>query len=103
VGRVYKNPDGTYTATAMTPVGQAGGTLPPISSLPAGTTNAAQIHTHGGNDPGYDNEHFSKQDRDTAASEHVPSYLATPGGTIQRYDPATKTTTVLYAPGGTNP
>src|SRR5580698_623011 len=38
VGRVYKNPDGTYTATAMTPIGQAGGNLPPISSLPAGTT-----------------------------------------------------------------
>jgi RHS repeat-associated protein len=93
--RAYKNPDGTYSAMPFNPGTQAGSPHGPISGLPAGTTNAALLHTHGGNDPGYDNEHFSPQDRGNAQREGVPSYLATPSGSIQRYDPGTNRVTIL--------
>jgi hypothetical protein len=98
--RGYENPDGTYSVTDFNRGNQASSTPPPISSLPAGATNAARLHTHGGNDPLYDNEHFSPADMRNARNEGVPSYLATPSGTIQRYDPSTNRVTVIYSPGG---
>ena len=93
--RGYKNPDGTYGIMPFNPGTQAGSTPPPISALPPGTTNAARLHTHGGNDPGYDNEHFSPQDMRNARHDQVPSYLATPHGSIQRYDPINDRVTIL--------
>jgi hypothetical protein len=63
--------------------------------VPEGTVNAARWHTHGGNDPGYDNENFSPQDKANARREHVDSYLGTPGGTIREYDPSTGSDVII--------
>jgi RHS repeat-associated protein len=95
VSRAVQNADGSFGVVPPAPVGQAGGILPPV---PDGTANAAEIHTHGGPDPGFDNEHFSGTDRDTARGEGVPSYLGTPAGSIQKFDPATNQTTVIQQP-----
>jgi RHS repeat-associated protein len=93
--RAVQNADGSYSVVGPQPIGQAGGGLPDV---PAGAANAAEIHTHGGNDPGYDNEHFSGVDRQTSTREGVPSYLATPAGSIQVFNPATQQTTVIQQP-----
>jgi hypothetical protein len=53
------------------------------------TPNYSLTITHGGNDPGYDNENFSPRDKANAQGEHVDSYLGTPNGTIREYDPST--------------
>ncbi|MCP1106292.1 DUF4329 domain-containing protein [Serratia nevei] len=85
-GRICKNKDGTYTYTAPIP-----GTLDQtfVGSCPAGKKNAGDYHTHGANDPGYDNENFSSVDTRGNDAENVPGYLGTPGGKIKVYDPAT--------------
>jgi hypothetical protein len=96
--RGYKNPNGTYSVTGFNPGTQASSTPPSIASLPAGTANAARLHTHGGDDPQYDNEHFSPQDKHNAQRDGVPSYLGTPSGKIKKYDPATDRVTIIYDP-----
>jgi RHS repeat-associated protein len=94
-GRVYKNPDGSYSYTAPNRGTVASSSHGSIGSLPPGTTNAGLYHTHGSATPGYDNEHFSPQDRGNARREHVPSYLATPGGKVLKFDPNTGRVTRL--------
>jgi RHS repeat-associated protein len=93
--RAVQNADGSYSVVGPQPIGQAGGGLPDV---PAGAANAAEIHTHGGNDPGYDNEHFSGVDKQTSTREGVPSYLATPAGSIQVFNPTTQQTTIIQPP-----
>ena len=56
-------------------------------TCPFGNSNVGMYHTHGGNDPGYDNEHFSPKDKDAADREQVPSYLGTPSGNALQYTP----------------
>ena len=45
------------------------------------------FHTHGGFDPRYDSESYSRTDENTADAADLPSYLATPDMFIKRYVP----------------
>jgi hypothetical protein len=62
-----------------------------------GPNDVAWWHTHGAPDPGYDTENFSdlQGDKDFSRYYDAPGYLATPSGTIKRYDPATDSVTAL--------
>ena len=51
----------------------------------------ADAHTHGAYDQKYDNNNFSPTDKQTTQ----PGYLASPDGALQKYDPATKKTSVV--------
>ena len=102
-GRLYQNPDGTWSYTAArrgTEAGSNPGDYP--SDRPR--KRGGRYHTHGGDSNGkYDDEHFSPQDKVNAQKEGVSTYVATPGGTIQRFDPNKKskhggTTTVIQSP-----
>jgi RHS repeat-associated protein len=99
-GRIYSNPNGTFSYTA--PVK---GTLAGSNPGPIGPNNVGDYHTHGANDPGYDNENFSNPGditgitADNAASPGGNiGYLGTPMGVIKKYDPNTKKTTNLPYP-----
>jgi len=52
----------------------------------------AEIHTHAAYDRNYNNDDFSKQD----ISNKYIQYLATPLGTLRKYDPSSKKNTVIY-------
>ena len=98
-GWIRKNPDGTYTPYPATRGGKDG-----LTNMPdKGPDDVAWWHTHGANDPGYDNENFSGADGDKGYSKanNAPGYLATPTGTMKKYDPATDTVTTL--PGSAPP
>jgi hypothetical protein len=98
-GWIHKNPDGTYTPDPATRGGKDG-----LTNMPAkGPNDVAWWHTHGANDPGYDNENFSGATGDKGYSKHnnAPGYLATPTGAMKKYDPATDTVTNL--PGSAPP
>jgi len=94
-GRVYKNSDASYSYTSPNRGTVDRSSHGSIDSLPSGTTNAGLYHTHGSATPGYDNKHFSPQDKGNARREHVPSYLATPGGKVLKSDPDTGRVTRL--------
>ena len=83
-GRIYKNPDGTYSYTRPNR-----GTKDSSSTglCPAGTTDAGDCHTHGANDPEYDNENFSITDKAANDSGQLPGFLGTPNGDIKIYIP----------------
>ncbi len=53
---------------------------------PAGTGTTAYYHTHGDNNPAYDNEHFSPRDKDLAKYYNDDAYLGTPKGNVYRFD-----------------
>ncbi|GEM_PF-2708550 len=55
----------------------------------------AIAHTHGAYDPKTDNNVFSDADKEYAKDQKVPSYVVTPNGTIQEYNPTTGTTTLM--------
>lgn len=86
-GRIYKNPDGTYSYTAPNR-GTKDSSNP--GSYPPGTTNGGYYHTHGADDPGYDNENFSSADKTFSEREGAPGYLGTPKGAIKKYVPKGK-------------
>ncbi len=99
-GRIKKNPNGTFSYTA--PVK---GTKDSSNPGPIGPNNAGDYHTHGANDPGYDNENFSNPgDIQGITADNVVSpggnvgYLGTPMGLIKKYDPNTGKTTNLPYP-----
>jgi hypothetical protein len=94
-GWIYRNDDGTYSYTAPN-AGTKDGSDP--GAQPDGGT--AYYHTHGANDPGYDNENFSDADTNFADKKGVDGYVATPGGDIKKYDHDTKTGSNI---GSTNP
>ena len=83
-GWIEKDKNGKYVVDPAHPGSPAGSDPGPRPKAAAG-----EYHTHGGNDPGYDNEHFSPQDKRFLNENHVPGYLGTPGHTIQKYDPTT--------------
>jgi hypothetical protein len=91
-GRVVQNADGSYSTTGPNP-GTTASSNP--GTVPDGTKNAARYHTHGGNDPHYDNEHFSPQDKTNARNDHVPSFVGTPSGAIKKFDPVTNHVTTI--------
>jgi RHS repeat-associated protein len=74
----------TYTYDEPTPLSNTGGDLP---YMPAWHEIDAMFHNHPSLD-GYDYNHFSFDDKDTAAADNIPSYLLTPDGTILRFTPA---------------
>lgn len=55
----------------------------------------ARAHTHGSYDPKYANNVFSPKDITNAKSQGVDSYVATPNGSLQKYDNATGTTSTI--------
>lgn len=60
------------------------------ASCPWYDSTEAYWHTHGGDDPRYDNENFSNQDKSVSESAGIPGYLGTPRGSFQKYTPTTK-------------
>jgi uncharacterized protein RhaS with RHS repeats len=72
-----------YTYDEPTGLGQTGGELPP---LPLFHGTYAIFHNH---PPiqGYDYNHYSPPDEDTADSLNIPSYLLIPSGLILSYQP----------------
>jgi RHS repeat-associated protein len=83
-GRIYKNSDGTYS---YTPPNKGGTDYSFPGNVPPGTKNAGYYHTHGSDDPRYDNENFSPADKDIADREGKPGYVATPKHAIKKYIP----------------
>ena len=48
---------------------------------------SASVHTHGAYDPKYKSDEFSEADLEYSFNKGVPIYLATPSGTLRKYDP----------------
>jgi len=109
-GLVYQNADGTYgytTPSAGTGTGFNLGTI----SIPPGSTEAGNYHTHGDystagpsgpvrtNNPAqdaYNSDNFSPTDRGTigargASNPNYRGYLGTPSGTYSEFDPNSNT------------
>lgn len=84
-GYIYRNKDGTYSYTSPVKGSQAG--LTSLGNKPKNTT--ADYHTHGSNDPGYDNNNFSKADKKDNKKSGLNGYLGTPSRDVKKYDPST--------------
>jgi len=56
----------------------------------------ALLHTHGAYSPGYGNDVFSSKDKELANKKNMPTYVATPLGTLRKYNPSNDTDIVLY-------
>jgi len=94
-GMIYQNQDGTFSYTEPKQ-----GTIDGVdpggpASVPEGTKPVAYYHTHGGDDPQYDNENFSNiydpidkesyGDIPYADANKIDGYLATPKGKFKYY------------------
>lgn len=92
-GRIYRNTNGTFSYDAP-----RRGTKDSSSPGPIRANTVGDYHTHGANDPGYNNDIFSSgpggdiagitSDNARAILGNV-GYLGTPNGSIQKYDPRT--------------
>ena len=82
-GVLYKNDDGTYSYTVPEPGTDHNVTIPFSDSPPA----VGWYHTHGADDPGWDNEDFSDADQSITDSRHIPGYLETPRHAMKVYQP----------------
>jgi RHS repeat-associated protein len=58
-------------------------------------TIVARVHTHGSYDPKYANNVFSSTDITNAKNQGVDSYVATPNGSLQKYDNFTGGTSTI--------
>jgi Domain of unknown function (DUF4329) len=85
----YDNPNKGTAAESRSPFFQR------ISEFFKGATKTADIHAHGEYLIQYDNNNFSKQDKDNAESAGKTYYVTTPEGSLQKYVPTTKTTTII--------
>ncbi len=91
-GRIYSNPNGTYSYTAPNR-----GSVGASNAGPMQSNTIGDYHTHGGKDPTYDSEVFSYlpgEDLDAIRQDAIgrPGYigvLGTPSGVIKAFDPAT--------------
>ena len=88
-GRIYENPDGTYSYTAPTP-----GTAITSNPGPLTPSTVGSYHTHGGQLPGSNGEAFSYADIGVSILEGLfiqgyVAYLGTPDGVIKAIDPHT--------------
>ncbi|MBQ0167309.1 MAG: DUF4329 domain-containing protein [Treponema sp.] len=87
---VYKVSGGyTYTVPSV------GSSDSVIMSVPPFDKVEAYLHTHAADDPKYDNENFSKTDKNTAQKKGVDIYVATPKGKLKVFNPDTGVTQVL--------
>ena len=59
-------------------------------------TVVGRLHTHAAYDPAYENDAFSSTDKRNAEKQGVPTYVATPLGTLKKYDPSKGTDIVLF-------
>lgn len=103
-GNIARTPSGDFGYLPPVP-GTPIASRPPSTQaqpLEAGTTIAADYHTHAAFDPrmvtskGDGNEIFSDGDKHT----NIPGYLGTPKGAIKVYDPKTGVVRVLVPAGG---
>jgi RHS repeat-associated protein len=89
---VYYDPlkDGyTYTNPARGTKDSVLGTVDQINPT------QAQLHTHAAYDKNYQNNVFSTDDKNLADKANVPSYVATPNGSLLKYDPDTMKPTTI--------
>ncbi|MFR1518741.1 MAG: DUF4329 domain-containing protein [Clostridia bacterium] len=56
----------------------------------------ALLHTHAAYDSHYANDNFSSTDKKLALQRGMPIYVATPLGTLRKYDPSKGTDIVLF-------
>jgi hypothetical protein len=92
-GWIKQNSDGTFTPRLPVTGSKDG-----LSNMPGkNADDVAWWHTHGAPDPGYDNENFSGAtgDKGYSTANNAVGYLATPSGTIKKYDPSTGTVSTL--------
>lgn len=75
-----------YTYKEPTKGSKAGASVP---SAPLFKKRTAIMHTHAAYDPNYLNDMFSSADKSAADKLRIPIYVATPLGTLRKYDPAT--------------
>jgi RHS repeat-associated protein len=66
-----------------------------ISNSPNGEKREATIHSHGEYDKNYNDNQFSKADKNNSDKRGVDSYVATPDGSLKKYDPNTKQTSTV--------
>jgi RHS repeat-associated protein len=92
-GRIYLNPDGkTYSYTTPVTQGQNGTVDPDAGQgmgnrLPAGTTSAGEYHTHPDTLAHCCAQNgFSGPDGERAVTQHIPTYIMTPAGTVFKLD-----------------
>lgn len=93
---VVKNGETQYTYTEAAQGSKAGSTAPYVDNT------VDEAHTHGaytGDAPNpddrYDDDHFSGKDIKNYKNDKQAGYVATPDGSLQKYDPNTNKTTVL--------
>ena len=67
-----------------------------IPKAQMGVKRVAIIHTHGAYSPGYCNDEFSSQDKKVATNLRIPIYVATPLGTLMKYDPLLVEDVILF-------
>lgn len=95
-GSICENPDGSLFGTVPNTADGSIGAMKSSTSTPcpSGSNRVGTFHTHGTANPLYDDENFSLADRinannrSLAAGNSVPNFVATPSGTIKRFDPA---------------
>ena len=75
--------------------GSKSGSSPPINWFKKDNV-VARIHTHGAYDSAYRNDNFSSQDQHMAHVKGVPSYVATPGGLLRKYNPVDMSDVILF-------
>ena len=75
--------------------GTADHSSPPINWFGIHTV-VGRLHTHAAYDPAYENDAFSSTDKRNAEKQGVPTYVATPLGTLRKYDPSKGTDIVLF-------
>jgi RHS repeat-associated protein len=83
-GIIYKNSDGTYS---YTPPRKGDEHKSNTGIAPIGNEVVGDYHTHGAESPEYDDENFSKTDKNGNESDGIAGYLATPSGKILEFDP----------------
>jgi hypothetical protein len=102
VSMVYKTEvDGktTYSYTNAN-IGSASRAIIPDEEIPTGATSIAIAHTHSKYDPLSPNPHetnnnFSDTDKKAADQRKVDNYVATPDGSVKKYDTKTQKTNDL--------
>jgi RHS repeat-associated protein len=94
---IYRTKDGKYAYTEPATGGNAA-VNPSKPSADEGKA-VADIHSHGKYERGYNNDNFSRADKADNRAQHIPGYLTTPNGTLQKYDQNTDRVTIILRPG----
>ncbi|HPT14445.1 MAG TPA: DUF4329 domain-containing protein [Bacteroidales bacterium] len=84
--------EGYYTYSVPTKGDNASAVRSPS---PAGSLDVATAHTHGAEEAGYVNNEFSPKDKENSEYRNLDEYVATPNGSLQKYDYYSKGTTTI--------